>query len=616
MSLSDVANECVTLWAPPENLTVDQWADKYRRLESGLSAEAGQWRTSRTPYMIEPMRAFTDPKVEDIVCVMPSQVGKSELELNLILYIIDQDPGTIMYVHPAKEDAEDFSTLRVAPLFENCEKIKDKLHDPSKKAKARTANVLNKSFVGGMLRMVGTNRANKLSSTPARYLLGDELDRFAKAAGRDGDPWELAKKRQKTFFNKKRVAVSTPTIKGESQIEFLYNRGTQEEWQTECPKCKVYNTVKFADVRFKGKPVKVAGKDDWEVTVQGWRCPHCHNVISELDVKRAPHRWHALAPQNLEKNRCRSFWLYGFASPWNDWTTLLKTFFEVKNDPERFKVWKNTDLGELWEIQLLDIHEKELMDRAEEYPKEADLPEGPLVLTCGMDVQRTWVEYEVVGWSRYEESWGIQAGIIPGEFENPDVQKQILSIVNREWKFQNGKSLYIGKTLIDSGDGVNTDAIGAFCRDNITSQIFACKGGSVANRPLLSPPKKQTIQDNQYDTYWLYTLGVSVGKSNIMRAVKVKEPGPNFMHFPKDESRGYDFRWFHGLLSEVEEHNGWRKIHERNEPLDTRNYAWAAKKIMNPDFDEEERLLNDGPKPKKTKVKKMKKKREKDDFFE
>ena len=54
---------------PPESLTVDEWADRYRRLSPESSAEAGPWRTKRTPYLEEPMKAFTDPKVHKIVMV-------------------------------------------------------------------------------------------------------------------------------------------------------------------------------------------------------------------------------------------------------------------------------------------------------------------------------------------------------------------------------------------------------------------------------------------------------------------------------------------------------------------------------------------------------------------
>ena len=55
------------------------------------------------------MEAFTDPKIRKIVMVAASQVGKSELELNVIGYIIDQDPGSIIFVQPTLDDARKFS---------------------------------------------------------------------------------------------------------------------------------------------------------------------------------------------------------------------------------------------------------------------------------------------------------------------------------------------------------------------------------------------------------------------------------------------------------------------------------------------------------------------------
>ena len=76
-------------FAPPDDLTVSQWADRHRRLSPETSAEAGPWRTARTPYLKEPMDAFNDPKVTNIVMVAASQVGKSEFLLNCIGYVID-----------------------------------------------------------------------------------------------------------------------------------------------------------------------------------------------------------------------------------------------------------------------------------------------------------------------------------------------------------------------------------------------------------------------------------------------------------------------------------------------------------------------------------------------
>jgi len=59
---------------PPEDLTVAEWADRHRRLSPENSAESGPWRTSRTPYLREPMEAFTDPRIRKIVMVAASQV--------------------------------------------------------------------------------------------------------------------------------------------------------------------------------------------------------------------------------------------------------------------------------------------------------------------------------------------------------------------------------------------------------------------------------------------------------------------------------------------------------------------------------------------------------------
>ncbi len=114
---------------PPEELTVSEWADRNRRLSPETSAEAGPWRTSRTPYLKEPMDAFTDPKVRKIVMVAASQVGKSELEMNVIGYIMDQDPGSILFVQPSLDDARKFSRLRIAPMIRDSRVLRAKVSD-------------------------------------------------------------------------------------------------------------------------------------------------------------------------------------------------------------------------------------------------------------------------------------------------------------------------------------------------------------------------------------------------------------------------------------------------------------------------------------------------------
>ena len=162
---------------PPENLTVTEWAEKRRRLSTESSAEPGPWRTSRTPYLREPMNAFTDPRVRRIVMVAASQVGKSELELNIIGYIIDEDPGSILFVHPTTIDAKEFSKLRIAPEIRDCPMLRRKVAAPKSRDSGNT--VLQKTYPGGILTMCGSTEAHALASKPIRYVLGDERDRWA-----------------------------------------------------------------------------------------------------------------------------------------------------------------------------------------------------------------------------------------------------------------------------------------------------------------------------------------------------------------------------------------------------------------------------------------------------
>ena len=245
-------------FAPPDDLTVSQWADRHRRLSPETSAEAGPWRTARTPYLKEPMDAFNDPKVTNIVMVAASQVGKSEFLLNCIGYVIDQDPASAMYIQPTLDDARKFSRHRIAPMIRDSKPLRSKVSDVKTRDSGNT--LLQKAFPGGMLTLTGSNTASALASTPVRYIFGDERDRWALSAGTEGDPWELAKARQTTFYNKKAVEVSTPTIKGSSNIEAAYERGTQERWCIKCPHCGEWHDIIFDNIRFYPKRKKSAIK--------------------------------------------------------------------------------------------------------------------------------------------------------------------------------------------------------------------------------------------------------------------------------------------------------------------------------------------------------------------
>lgn len=605
--LNAAIGSAVRNFRPPEDLTVAEWADRHRRLSPENSAEAGPWRTSRTPYLREPMEAFTDPKIRKIVMVAASQVGKSELELNVIGYIIDQDPGSILFVQPTLDDARKFSRLRVAPMIRDSKRLKAKVSDV--KAKDSGNTILQKSFPGGMLTITGSNSASALASTPARYIIGDERDRWAASAGTEGDPWALAEARQATYFNAKAVEVSTPTIKGASNIESSYYQGTQERWCHLCPECGEYGEILFDRIQFKHTTNKARGKKVF--TIDGpisWICPHCGVLSTEETMRRQPAKWIAQNP-DAYKTGVRSFWLNAFSSPWTPWEKIILKFLQAKDDPQRLKVVFNTLLGELWEDRGDLADEDTMLARREDYGTNSDgspveLPPGVLVLTCGVDTQDNRLEYEVVGHGYYGETWGIKKGYIMGKPDSDDVWEQLDDVIDHVYHYKDGKGLRISITCVDSG-GHYTQEVYARCRQRKNKRVFAIKGKGGDGVPFVTPPHKIPIKDNKRITCWLYTLGVDAGKETIMSSLKVQEPGAKYCHYPAGESYGYDGYYFAGLLSEKLEltqtrrGNVWRWVkipgHARNEALDCRNYAIAGLKIIDPDMAAVERRLKDLP---------------------
>lgn len=580
---------------PPEDLTVSQWADKNRRLTSESSAEVGKWRTSRTPYMFDILDSFTDPLIEHIVVVAASQVGKSETINNMVGYCINQDPGPILLIQPTIDDVKRYSEMRIAPMIRETRCLKRKVADPKSRDAANTKR--QKSFPGGVLVMTGSNVAHDLSSMPIRYVFGDERDRWATSAGSEGDPWELAVARTRTFYNKKMVEVSTPTVKGASAIENSYNLGTMERWKTQCPHCGEYVELTFDNIRFEYDAAENGDKKIFHISEIFYVCPECGGISDEHTMKSQPAKWVATVPEARKHHKTRSFWLTAWVSPWATWESIILQFLQAGTDSAKLQVVYNTQFGELWEERGDIASEDDVMARREVY--EAEVPDGVLLLTCGVDTQDDRLEYEVVGHRRYGETWGIKKGVILGRPDTEEVWERLDEVLSHKYKFKSGVSLQISLTFIDEG-GHFTQEVRQHCLARQYDHVFAIKGANRPDIPYTAPPKKQKIVVNGkvIGQVWVYEIGVNAGKQKIVDNLRVQSPGANYCHFPLRDDYGKQF--FKQLMSEhlayvpkLKHPWQWQKIpgHERNEAFDIRNYNLAACEILSPDWDAIEQKL-------------------------
>lgn len=509
---------------PLPNLTVSDWADRYRMLSSEASSEPGRWRTDRAPYQREIMNAFTQPKVWKIAVMSAAQIGKSDIMNNVIGRYSHLAPAPILMIQPTIDMAQDYSKSRIAPMIRDTKVLREIYRDVKTRESGNT--ILSKLFPGGRLIMGGANSPAGLASRPIKILLADEVDRFPDSAGTEGDPVDLAAKRMTTFWDRRMGIFSTPTISGESRIEEEYHEGTQEEWQHECPNCHEYHLITHRQMVTEHETVEdKKGRKHVKVHSVKWRCPDCGFSFTEEQMRRAPQKYVAQNASALTKG-VRSFFVNCWASPWLSWAAVMQEWLEAKGDPEREKVIVNTRFGEAYERKGAFDSTDKFLQRREQYG--AELPDGVLILTAAVDVQDNRLEYEICGWGEDEECWGIKKGIILGAPDTPEVWAALDEQLDREYRFKNGTGLIVPRTFIDSG-GHYSKEVYAYSLRRLARQRFAVKGASTPGVPIIHKYAKVTAAGSR--TIPLVLIGTDSGKQYVMDRLGIDVPGRNISIF-------------------------------------------------------------------------------------
>lgn len=504
------------IFRPPPKLTVSQWADRHRYLTGEASAEGGRWRTDRAPYQRGIMDAISDPLVQRIAWMAPSQVGKSEILLNTIGYFIDQDPSPMLMVRPTIDDARDFSEDRIKTLFDASPRLKAKVQAPSGRRDSGN-KMLRKAFPGGHLTLVGANSPTGLASRPIRVVLFDEVDKYPPSAGDKGDPVYLASNRTKTFWNRKLLLVTTPGVKGASRIEKEWAESDQRRFYVPCPHCQHKQHLRWGQMVF----------DD-----AAYCCESCAAIIPETLKGWMLDRgeWVAEHPGGAFPG----FHLMSLYSPWTTWKELVAKFLVAKKAPDTLRVFVNEDLAELWDpMDGEGIDPDSLAARREDYP--AEVPTGVGVLTAGVDVQGDRLEFQVKGWGAGQESWLVAHHRIYGDPKQPDVWARLELLRTKEYRHASGIGLRIAATCVDSGDGNTVTDVYGYVRPRQRGGVYATKGSSQRGRPIVSKPGKP----NKYGVR-VVPVGTDTAKDVLFQRLRVKEPGHGYMHFPKVQADGCD----------------------------------------------------------------------------
>lgn len=562
--LAHLMNRARKAFLPPPRLTVSQWADQHRRLSPEHAAEPGQWSTDRAPYQREIMDCITDPDVEGVVLMTSAQVGKTAVLENVIGYFVSQDPSPILMLQPTLEMGQTFSKDRLAPMLRDTPILQGLVKDPRARDSGNT--MLHKTFPGGHITITGANSPASLASRPIRIVLCDEVDRYPSSAGSEGDPVHLARKRTSTFWNRKLILTSTPTIKGLSRIEHAFEQSDQRRYHVPCPHCGEFQALKWAGVKW----------DEDKPETARYYCEHCGAGIDEADKPKMllAGQWVAEAPFA----GVAGFHINELYSPWRKWAEVAADFLEAKHGgTEMLKAWVNTSLGETWTEQGDGIEASGLLARLEDYGRE-DVP--ILATTMGCDIQKDRIEVSFVGWGKGEEAWLLDHVILPGDTARPDVWQDLADLAAE-----------LKPTAMAVDSGYNSDQVYAFCARRRFA--FAIKGASGFERPLIEDARRraQRLRRAGRRGVRVEPIGVDSGKVLIYSRLRQAEPGQGYVHFPDDHA--FDDEYFAQLTAEklvVKYRFGrpsqeWVQLRPRNEALDCLVYALAALRLANLNLD-------------------------------
>lgn len=508
--------------------------------------------------------------MELVTLITSSQVGKTEIVNNIIGFYIEHDPSPMLLIMPTLEMGTAWSKDRFAPMLRDTPSLRGKVTDA--KAKDSGNTILHKTFPGGHITIAGANSPASLASRPVRIVLFDEVDRFPSSAGTEGDPVKLGAKRTQTYWNKKIFHNSTPTVKGVSRIESLWEASDKRRFFVPCPACNYSQTLRWSNIKWQ----KRDGKEDLESV--HYECENCKIHLWESDKHRMIQGgvWRAEHP---ERTKHAGFHISELYSPWSTWRGIVENFLEAKKRPETLKVWVNTTLGETWtDEESYSISDETLAARVEEY--EDTLPQGVIVLTAGVDVQDDRLECLVKGWGKEDESWVVDFKAIYGSPAKPEVWALLDEYLEREWLHESGVKLKVVCTCIDSG-GHFTQTVYEYVKVRQHERIFAVKGYSGSGRPLIGKPSK----GNRLRVF-LFPVGVDTAKELIFARLQIDTFGPGYMHF----GRKCDDEYFKQLTAEKQVTKFskgfptkiWIKVRSRNEALDCEVYALAACTILNP----------------------------------
>lgn len=464
------------------------------------------------------MDRFTDPLIEKIVLCFGAQLGKTETELNMIGYALDQTSFPTMMVYPTDTIAKFASDKRVQPMIKSVKSISDKFDEGSKLLELDFNN-------GNYMVLVGANSPSSLSSRSIKYLFFDEIDKYPAFAGKEADPIKLATERTKTFVDKKIVMVSTPTVESGNIWQAFMSANERRQYYVPCPHCGVSQVLKFKQIKW---PEEHNDNKDMIRDTAYYECEHCGERIYDkhkMEMLRSG-EWRAVN-KSQSKVRSVSYHLSSIYSPWVTFGDVAYEFKNSKDTPATLMNFINSWLAEPWKSSKTKSTQN-LEFTQSSYPCGV-VPDKAVLLIASVDVQLDHFWWEVRAYAPGVKSYLIDYGQASTWEDLEEI------IINREYPSEYGEPRQVMKAGIDSG--FRTDEVYQFC-SKFPEVCIPVKGSS--NHSTMAAPYTMTsLEKGVVGGLKLYVLNTDYWKDFIFARMIRPADEVGTIHLYKDCPQEY-----------------------------------------------------------------------------
>lgn len=497
----------------------------------------------------------------------------TETLINMLGWIVEYDRANTLLIMDTKTSGIALSKNRIRPFLRDvCGLDYSKTASSKGKDNDHSMNAVDLGIGRGANVKIGSSRcAGDLCSTPVKYLLMDELDRWQQEIRGEGDPISLAFQRQLRFRGMT-VMCSTPTLE-DGRINKYFKQGTCETWCAVC-KCGAFMPCRWSDIDW---------SDPREPTIA---CKECGQVYTETDIKGLDHEYSPPANADPFKDNFgriwRSFEVFGtLCHSFYSWKSLRDYEIQaLKTGEASYQSFVNTRLAEVYKPRdELSVELPALMRECRDDYSPYDLPVEVDFLCAGIDTHDNCLFVEVVGFSKDgREHWGVEYFVAPYDLQSQGGIRDCLEMLaTKAYARVDGVELKIALSFIDSGGHRTNEVYTMAAR---SSRMMAIKGVASSQDkqdPLIRKLSKVSLNGNVKGKTHLLVLGVNAGKDALFDMEVRTITGDRCLHYWA--GGGYDKTYFAGLLSEKKVGGKWiapQRGSTPNEPLDCRVYAMAA----------------------------------------